>query len=154
MLLLALVMLQNLNNMAATMGRRTRSPLELQHGVPWGHGLLVFLLVLGQGCPAMLTHTRQLPVSLSPPYPTDNRPLWLAAEGSQRGVGGSVQQLFTRLKGAGGRLSTSIAFSSGIWKCPSEVFISLLSVVTFEFLKYFHHLFLAVFFPLLLEMRV
>lgn len=72
----------------------------------------------------------------------------------RRGVNGITRHAYLLSLGIrGGSFSTSIALSSGIWKCLSEVFRSLRRVVTSEFLKLFHDLFLAAFFLLLLEKR-
>lgn len=101
------------------------------------------------------------PGSPRPPHSCPPRP-WpqtIADCGSQcraprRGVNGITRHAYLPSLGIrGGSFSTSIALSSGIWKYLSEVFISLWRVVTSEFLKYFHDLFLAAFFLLLLEKR-
>lgn len=71
----------------------------------------------------------------------------LQCKAPRRGLNGITRHAYLPSLGIrGGSFSTSIALSFGIWKYLSEVFTSLQRVVTSEFLKYFHDLFLGFFF--------
>jgi len=109
---------------------------------PRGHRFLGFLFILGRGHPAGTPGSPRLPHSCPP------RPRRGSRRGApRRGVNGITRHAYLPSPGIrGGSFSTSIALSSGIWKYPSEVFISLWRVVTSELLKYFHDLFPRCFF--------
>lgn len=122
-----------------------------------GHGFPGFLFILGRGHPAgrplCLRPGKPPATAFLPPSPADNCRLWLVMQSTEAGCKWDNPTCLFTQPGDKGRKLFHI-------NCPffwhlevSLLSFSLWRVVTSEFLKYFHDLFLAAFFLLLLEKR-